>query len=181
MPPYRYCLSKNEQDCVQKEVVQLVDLIEDEEKSRRENSTLRLVADSIRKGEGERGGGGGGEGEEEDEDDEDSTTGMDLDGQFHCLLQAFDDASGMLVGTAMMEENKDKWQIWNVVVHPLHRCRGICRTMLDLLWQEATHTRRMPVTMYVEKTNPMRFGYEKLGFQTELPSPNPYQWIMVRK
>ena len=115
------------------------------------------------------------------------TTGMDLGGAFHCMVIARDVRTAAIVGTTLLEWNSDSimWQLWNVVVHPDHRLRGLCKSMIDRVKQEVADleeskmrlgdVRRMPylsVMVNADSTMWTNGGYEKLGFTDMDTGPN---------
>ncbi len=58
-------------------------------------------------------------------------------------LGAFELEDGKLVGYLILSRYVDAWHVMNVAVEPVHRRRGIARTLLDRLF-EVTATRRAP-------------------------------------
>jgi len=70
---------------------------------------------------------------------------------------------GKPVGRLYIHRRESEIRIMDITVLPEHRNKGIGSFLLDQVLTLATN-RQLPVTIHVEKFNPARHFYERLGF-----------------
>jgi ribosomal-protein-alanine N-acetyltransferase len=82
-------------------------------------------------------------------------------------LGAYDgDASGALVGYAIVSRYVDAWHVMNIAVAPAHRRRGIAAALLDRLFDLTSGDARRGYTLEVRVSNEGAIKlYENLGFR----------------
>lgn len=68
------------------------------------------------------------------------------------------------VGRLYLHRRPDEIRVMDISLLPEYRGRGIGTTLLRQVLQEGTE-RCLPVTIHVERFNPARSLYERLGFQ----------------
>ena len=81
-------------------------------------------------------------------------------------LGAFELEDGKLVGYLILSRYVDAWHVMNVAVEPVHRRRGIARTLLDRLFEVTATDERRGYTLEVRVSNIGAIKlYETLGFK----------------
>jgi ribosomal-protein-alanine N-acetyltransferase len=81
-------------------------------------------------------------------------------------LGAFEPDGGRLLGYLIISRYVDAWHVMNVAVEPVHRRRGIARTLLDRLFEVTATDERRGYTLEVRVSNIGAIKlYEALGFK----------------
>lgn len=91
--------------------------------------------------------------------------------QHKYYIQSWPDAEYLVIllgklriGRLYKEERQDEIRVIDIAILPMYRGRGIgTRIMLDIAKEAAS--RRKAVRIHVEKTNPARRLYQRLGFR----------------
>lgn len=104
--------------------------------------------------------------------------GLDVCGPLTAIAMARDPATNELVGTASLYSAPDRDELWNVAVAPLHRGKGLCRLMLDMLKLHKPNP-EAPTDLFVHAINPMLQGYRRMGFKV-IGAHKPSESIHMR-
>jgi ribosomal protein S18 acetylase RimI-like enzyme len=98
---------------------------------------------------------------------------MRPDARFDVIL-----LDGEPAGRIYVDRREDEIRIVDIALLPEHRNRGVGRTLICELIEEAG-ARGVPVTIHVERENPARRLYERLGF-TQISTTSVYDLLERR-
>jgi len=85
--------------------------------------------------------------------------------------------NGAPVGRLYVNRGPDEYRIIDIALLPEYRRRGICGNLMTSLLREAGK-RGLPVSLHVEKNNPILDYYRRLGFRVE--ADRDVYYFMVR-
>jgi ribosomal protein S18 acetylase RimI-like enzyme len=85
--------------------------------------------------------------------------------------------NGAPVGRLYVNRGPDEYRIIDIALLPESRRRGICGNLMKSLLRESEE-RGLPVSLHVEKNNPILDYYRRLGFRVE--ADREVYYFMVR-